>query len=239
MLELKNLCVGYKKSVIYDADLSIGDGRLFVLIGPNGAGKTTLLKTIAGFLRPLAGKVLIDRRDVSAMKNKERAGYVSYIPQMNVAQWAFTVRETVSQGIFYKQGLFGGESVDDRAAVEKALESANLAVLSEKKVTELSGGEFQRVLIARSMAQGARMVLLDEPVNNLDPKWTRLTMDLVRNLTKENVSALISLHDINLASAYADRVVVVSNGALWSIAAEETRNSAFVEEIFGSVSPKS
>ncbi|MDR0643673.1 MAG: ABC transporter ATP-binding protein [Treponema sp.] len=239
MLELKNLSVGYKQAVVSAVDLSVGEGQFFALIGPNGAGKTTLLKTIAGFLRPLAGKVLIDRRDVSVMKGKERAGYVSYLPQMNAAYWSFTVREMVSQGLFHKQGLFGRESADDREAVEKALESANLALLSEKKVTELSGGEFQRVLIARSMVQGARLVLFDEPVNNLDPKWTRLTMDLVRNLTRKSVSALVSLHNLHLAAVYADRTAVVSNGVLWTIATEQTQNIAFMEEVFGgSVLPR-
>ncbi|MDR0411042.1 MAG: ABC transporter ATP-binding protein [Treponema sp.] len=232
MLELKSLSVGYEKAVIRAADLSIDDGQFSVLIGPNGAGKTTLLKTIAGFLPPLAGKVLIDHRDISAMKGKERAAYVSYLPQMNAASWPFTVREMVYQGLFHKQGLFGKESAEDRAVIEKALELANLTVLSEKKVTEVSGGEFQRVLIARSIAQGARLLLLDEPVNNLDPKWTRLTMDLVRNLTRKGISALVSLHNMSLVSTYADRAVVISNGALLSIAVEQTQNALFMEEIF-------
>jgi iron complex transport system ATP-binding protein len=233
LLEVQNLAAGYKRTVLEGVNLSVGEGELIALVGPNGAGKTTLLKTIAGGLKPVAGRVLVNGKDVSAMGARERAGAVSFLFQSNAVSWPFSVREMVAQGRFHRQGLFGAESAGDRAVVEKAIADAGLAGFAELPVTELSGGEFQRVLIARLMAQGARLLLLDEPVNNLDPKYAFSAMDILKNLTRQSVTAIVSLHDLNLAALYADRVAVVFQGGVAAFGKpEEILTEAAIERVF-------
>jgi iron complex transport system ATP-binding protein len=233
LLEVRNLAAGYKRRVLEGINLAAGEGELIALVGPNGAGKTTLLKTIAGILKPIAGSVMINGKDVSAMSTRERAGVMSFLFQSNAVSWPFSVREMVAQGRFHRQGLFGAESAGDRTAVEQAIADAGLAGFAELPVTEISGGEFQRVLIARSMAQGARLLLLDEPVNNLDPKYALSAMDILKNLTKQGATAIVSLHDLNLAAFYADRVAVVFQGGVAALGKpEEILTEATVERVF-------
>jgi iron complex transport system ATP-binding protein len=138
----------------------------------------------------------------------------------------------VSQGRFHCQGIWGTESPEDRVIVEKALFDAGLSAYAELPVTELSGGELQRVLIARAMAQGTRLLLLDEPVNSLDPKYTILVMDMVKNMTRQGKAGILSLHDLNLADRYADRVAVVAGGTLVAGKPEEMLKDA-LETVFG------
>jgi iron complex transport system ATP-binding protein len=120
----------------------------------------------------------------------------------------------VAQGRFPHRGLFAVEEPADRDAVARSIKAAGLSGYESRVVTELSGGEFQRVLIARAMTQEAPIILMDEPINNLDPKYQFIVMDLVRNLARSGLSILMSLHDLTLANAYADRVALVAGGRL-------------------------
>jgi iron complex transport system ATP-binding protein len=202
-------------------------GELAVLAGPNGSGKTTLLKTAGGLLPPLAGTVMLGGRDAASLGRRERAAYTAFLFQGALPAWPFTVREFAAQGRFPRTGLFGAEGREDRQAVEEALAEAGLRGLEERPVTELSGGEFQRVLVARAMAQGAALLLLDEPCNNLDPKHRLAVMDLIRRMTRRGTAVLMSLHDLALAARYADRIVLLHRGG---IAAMGTPEEALKEE---------
>ncbi|MDR2194163.1 MAG: ABC transporter ATP-binding protein [Treponema sp.] len=238
LLELQELSVGYKnKTIIKDINIAIRGGELITIIGPNGAGKTTLLRTIAGLRSPLSGHVFIDGKDPGKMKPQKRAELVSFLFQGNglqggFADWSFTVREMVAQGRFHQRGFWGRETKADNEAVEKALAEADALHVAEKPITELSGGEFQRVLIARTMAQDARVILLDEPVHNLDPKYAFLVMELIKKLTRQGAVALVTLHDLSLVTLYADRVGVAAHGSFLLGSPEDMMKEDSLEKVF-------
>jgi len=221
------------KPALRDIDLSVGEGELLVLAGPNGSGKTTLLKTACGLLPPLEGSVTINGKSLNAMKSRERAAHTAFLFQIRDNPWPFTVRETISQGRFARCGWLGAQTKEDREAVNTALEKADLVSLAERPITELSGGELQRVYIARSIAQGAAFLLLDEPENNLDPKYAYMIMSLIETLVKEGRSAIVSLHDLRLASRFAQRIALLSLGTISSICTpEEILNEKTLAQVF-------
>ena len=247
LLELRGVSAGYGgrrdcrrrqhrrgKIALRDIDLSVGQGELLVLAGPNGSGKTTLLKTAAGILPPLEGRVTINGKDVANMKPRERAAFTAILFQVRDSPWPFTVRETIAQGRFARHGWLGAETKEDREAINNALEKADLAGLAERPITELSGGELQRVYIARSIAQGAAFLLFDEPENNLDPKYAYVILTLVETLVREGRGAIVSLHDLRLASRFAHRVALLSpSGAISAIGtAAEVLREDILSEVF-------
>jgi iron complex transport system ATP-binding protein len=232
-LELRDLAVGYRnKPVLRGINFSLSPGELAVLAGPNGVGKTTLLKTAGGFLKPLGGRVLVDQRDLGLMGKREKAGHIAFLFQNTAPLWAFTVGELVSQGRFHRRGVLGFSDAEDRAAVKEAIAASALGGFEDRPVTELSGGEYQRVLIARAMTQEAGLLLLDEPANNLDPKYQFIVMNLIRAMTEKGKTALLSLHDLNLASLYADRIILLTESG---IAAQGTPAEALREDILREV----
>lgn len=223
LLELRGVSAGYgngrgndgprgiqKKAAIGNVDLLVEEGELVVLAGPNGSGKTTLLKTAGGLLAPMEGRVAVNGKDVSTLKRRERAALTAFLFQVRDSPWPFTVRETIAQGRFFMKGWLGSETREDREVVAAALDKADLGVLADRPITELSGGELQRVYIARCIAQGAAFLLFDEPENNLDPKYAYMIMTLVKDLVREGRGAIVSLHDLRLANAFADRIVLLS-----------------------------
>ncbi|MDR0588945.1 MAG: ABC transporter ATP-binding protein, partial [Spirochaetaceae bacterium] len=180
-LELENLTAGFrKKPVLAGVSFAIKPGELVALAGPNGSGKTTLLKTIGGILKPLAGRVLLDGGDTASLGKQEKARRISLLFQGTNPDWPFTVQEIIAQGRFPYRGIFGAEHPGDQRTVAQAITAAGLGGFEDRPVTELSGGEFQRVLIARAMAQEAKLLLLDEPANTLDPKYQAMVMTLIR-----------------------------------------------------------
>jgi iron complex transport system ATP-binding protein len=221
-LELEQLSIGFgKKAVLSGLTLAVKPGELIALAGPNGSGKTTLLKTIGGLLKPLAGSVLLDGRDVALMGKREKALKISLLFQSAAPDWGFTVEEMVQHGRFPHSGFTRGAAKNtkqtralDKNSVEKAIRSTGLFGFEKRAADQLSGGEFQRVLIARAMAQEAGLLLFDEPANNLDPKYQYMVMNLVRSMTAFGRVAIVSLHDLNLAGLYADRVMLVHGGGL-------------------------
>ena len=214
LLELKGVSAGYdnsgRKPAICGIDLAVARGELLVIAGPNGSGKTTLLKTSGGLLKPMEGQVTINGREISALKRRERAALTAFLFQVRDSPWPFTVREIIAQGRFARRGWLGSETGEDRDTVAEALEKADLVSLCDRPVTELSGGELQRVYIARCIAQGAAFLLLDEPENNLDPKYAYMVLTLIRDLVSEGRGAIVSLHDLRLANVFADRIVLLS-----------------------------
>jgi len=218
-LELRSISTDYGggqshsgRPVLSGIDLSVEEGELLVLAGPNGSGKTTLLKTAAGLLAPLEGRVEIHGREIHKLKPRERAAFTAFLFQVRDNPWPFTVRETIAQGRFVRRGWLGAETRADREAINFALEKAELMALAERPITELSGGELQRVYIARSIAQGAAFLLLDEPENNLDPKYAYMILSLIETLVREGRGAIVSLHDLRLAARFAHRVALLSPG---------------------------
>ncbi|MDR3115405.1 MAG: ABC transporter ATP-binding protein [Treponema sp.] len=234
-LEVENLHAGFKRRrILNHITLTVKPGELLALVGPNGGGKTTLLKTIGGLLKPLAGRIFLDGKDIRHMGKKEKGSSISFLFQGTTPDWPFTVREVVSQGRSPYRSIFAAETALDRDATDRALMTAGLSGFEDRRVTELSGGEFQRVLIARAMAQEARLLLLDEPANNLDPKYQYMVMNLVRSMTRGGLAALVSLHDLSLAGLYADRIALVHQGKIRALGKPDAvLKAGLLTEVFG------
>jgi iron complex transport system ATP-binding protein len=243
LLELRDAAIGYQgKTVLSGLTLSVNRGELVVLAGPNGSGKTTLLKTAAGVIAPKTGTVTLFGQNAARMNRRERAGKTAILFQGTLINWPFTVEEIIRQGQFSKRNFWGNldknTKEDAENAVREAILEAGLSGYEERLVTEISGGELQRVLIARSIAQGAELLLLDEPVNNLDPKYQNAVMDLVRQMTRHGRGVLVSLHDLNLAALYADRIAFVSQGCIaFTGTPNEILTTETLKQVYGIAMP--
>jgi iron complex transport system ATP-binding protein len=214
-LEIEGLAVGYHGTVVLgNLRFSAAPGELIALMGANGCGKSTLLKTLAALLPPLFGNMRLNGQELRSVKPADRARRLAFQSQNSAAAWPFTVRELVEQGRFPHRGWFGAEGKKDREAVDAAIETTALGAFESRLVTELSGGELQRVHIARAIAQEPEIYLLDEPVSQLDAKYEIEAMTLIKKLTRAGATALVSLHDLNLAAMYADRIALFAGGAL-------------------------
>ena len=211
-LVLDNVCVDYDGYRAIDGvSLALGAGEVLGLLGPNGSGKSTLIKAVAGVLRPAAGSVRIDGRDVVGMGLNEAARQIGYVPQSAPVAYHSTVTEAVLLG--RKPYIRWGVSRDDLVIVERSLRAMDIEALAGKPVGQLSGGEQQKVAIARALAQEPRVFLFDEPTNNLDLKHQIEVLELARALaSSRGTSTLVALHDLNLALAYCDRVVLLAGG---------------------------
>ncbi len=193
-------------------DLELAAGELVCLLGPNGAGKSTLLRAVAGLLRPDRGRVLWDGRGVEELGAKERARRLALVPQHLERLPQGMVEDFVAGGRYGHAGLFSGDPAGDRRAVEGALEACGVTDLATRGMGQLSGGQFRRVLVARALAQEAPTLLVDEPTNSLDPEHQLGVFELLSRLACEWRSALVVTHDLNLASQFASRVVLLVEG---------------------------
>jgi len=218
-------------SVTFD----IERGRFTGIIGPNGSGKTTLLKCIAGVLAPEKGSVLIEGVDVKGMQRREIARTVGVVPQSAPMDFSFTVRDVVMMGRTPHIDRFSTESKEDAAIAEQAMADTGVANLAERTFDGLSGGEMQRVVIARALAQRPRILLLDEPTLHLDISAQYQILELVRRLNKgRGITVVAVLHDLNLASQYSDGIVLMSGGRVAAIGrTEDVLTPANVRESYG------
>lgn len=214
ILEARGLRLGYDgRQVIRGADLALAHGEFLGLIGPNGAGKSTLLRALAGRLRPEAGEVLLEGLPLAQRPRRAVARVMAVVPQLSTPPFEFTVREIVAMGRTPHLGRLQGERPADREAIARALELTDTAELADRPVTELSGGEFQRVVIARALAQEAPVMLLDEPAAHLDLGHQAAIFELLVRLNRdEGRSILCVSHDLNLAGQYCDRLVALKDG---------------------------
>lgn len=199
-----------------NVSLTLEESEILGLIGPNGSGKTTLLKCMNKILEPKQGAILLDKKDVKKMSRLEVAKHIGYVPQTSVSNpTAIPVFEVVLMG---RRPHIGWQSSEhDIAKVWDALKMLDIEHLAMRDFYELSGGEQQRVLIARSIAQEAKVLLLDEPTSNLDIKHQLEVMNLTRKLvTKEHIAAAVAIHDLNLAFRYCDKIVMLKAGKVFA-----------------------
>jgi iron complex transport system ATP-binding protein len=214
LLAAHGLSFGYPgREVLRDVTFSLPAGELVALCGPNGAGKSTLLRLLLGLHAPAAGRVELGGRPLSALSRREIARRAALLPQESPAELPLTAREVVALGRLPHLGRFQPESAADHAAVASALEATDTAGLAERPLTELSGGERHRVHLARALAQGAAVLLLDEPVAGLDLAHQLQALDLLRATVGAGQAAIVALHDLSLA-ARCDRVLVLAGGGL-------------------------
>lgn len=205
--------------LLHDATLILAPGEVVALLGPNGAGKTTLLRTALGLLPATSGAVTLGDRPLSELSAAERARAVAYLPQQREVAWPVAVRDVVALGRFAHGATLGRLSPADAAAVERALADCDLLALADRRTDTLSGGEAARMHLARALAGDAALVLADEPVASLDPLHAHRVLGLLRDATragprKNRQGILTVLHDLNLAAAYADRLVWMADGRI-------------------------
>jgi iron complex transport system ATP-binding protein len=216
MLEIENLHVEIGRApILKGVSLDVRPGEVVVLIGPNGAGKSTLIRAVSGVLPLQSGNVRICGRDLATIPPRDRARLLAVVPQARNLPPAFTVYETALIGRNPHLGWLGQTSAADHQCAQRALERTSLLPLSARRVGELSGGEQQRVLLARALAQETPVLLLDEPTTHLDLQHQSSLLNLVRSLANERqLAVLMALHDLNLAGLYADRVALLVDGHL-------------------------
>jgi iron complex transport system ATP-binding protein len=238
ILEARGLTFRYRPAsapAVDGVDLTLAPGDLLAIVGPNGGGKTTLLRLLLGVLAGERGAVAALGRPVRAWDRRELARVIAVMVQREEAVFPLRVREAVMLGRYPHLGPLGAPRLADREAVERALSRCDLADLAERWTASLSGGEWQRVRIARALAQEPRALVLDEPTANLDIGHEMQLFELVADLVhRDGLAALIVTHHLNLAARYADRLVVLHRGrvAAAGTAAQVMRRDV-LEPVFG------
>ncbi len=212
-LERASLRIG-ARHLVRDVSVEAAPARITALIGPNGAGKSTALRLMAGLWRPTGGRASLDATDLSRFSRPLLARRISFVPQDTHVEVPFTVRELVTMGRHPHLGRFDDPGPADDAAVAAAMARADVSHLADRLVTELSGGERRRAVIARSLATGSNVILLDEPTANLDVDHVIETLTLLRELAGGGATIALALHDLNVVSRWADTVAVLQDGRL-------------------------
>lgn len=233
MLKVSDLRFGYRRRgdmVLRGVDLELGEGEIGILLGKNGSGKTTLFKAILGINAPASGKVSFAGEDLLKMDRRERARRVAYVPQ-DIRFGELSVFDSILMGRISYFGLKAGE--EDYAAVERILRDMQLERYAQRNVEELSGGERQKIAIARAMAQQPRLMIFDEPTGNLDIANEQLIMREARRLARErNIAILSSLHDLNQALQFGDRFFFLKDGRIRYAGGRECFREDVIEDIF-------
>ena len=220
-------------TVLSGVSLRVDPGSFVGLVGANGAGKTTLLRCLNGALTPDAGTVSVGGDDVSTLSSREASRRVATVPQRTEVGFDFPVRDVVAMGRTPHISRFGTADGDDRDAVDSAMARTEVDELAERSVSAVSGGERQRVLLARALAQDAPVLVLDEPTASLDINHQVRTLELVSELTGEGRTAIAAIHDLNLAARFCDELVVLADGDVLasgppeSVLTEATVSAAF------------
>lgn len=233
MLEIRNLTFAYEtdKPVLKEVDLCLEDGKVGILLGRNGAGKSTLLKIITGFLRPSAGSVMFDGQDLLAMSRRERAALVAYVPQQ-IDFGDLTVFQTVLTGRVSHYGIKPSRS--DLDVVERVISEMDLSSVSCRNVQELSGGERQKVAIARALAQQPKVLVFDEPTGNLDIANELLIIREARKIAHtKSITVFSSIHDLNQAMVFGDEFFFMKDGAIKISGSFEVFSPEVIRDIYG------
>ena len=215
LLNMQNVSVELgERDVIKGVSADFHPGALTGVIGPNGAGKTTLLRALAGILPIQAGEISLDGEPIESFDRKETARRVGYHGQKQEPTFPFRVDETVMMGRYPHLGRLSPETETDREAVDTALRDVDAAGLASRAINELSGGELQRVLIARTLAAQTPVLLLDEPFANLDVRHCLDILEILRAQAREGRTVVVSVHDLNLAHRYCDELLLLYEGEI-------------------------
>ncbi len=220
MIEVQKLVGGYDRSpIIKGLDLKIEKGEFFALLGPNGSGKTTLFKLITGQLPTISGKVSICGKEISSLSKLDKAKRMAVLTQEVQVSFDYTVEEIISLGRYpHQRGIFKQLSKEDRKVIEEVMEITQISDFRKTQFRLISGGEKQRVLLAKALAQEPEILLLDEPTNHLDIKHTFQMLNLLKERQQTTGLTIFSiLHDLNVASLYADRIALLHNGSFLEV----------------------
>ncbi|MDR2203877.1 MAG: ABC transporter ATP-binding protein [Nitrososphaerota archaeon] len=221
--------------ILTDITLNIKPGHFIGILGPNGSGKTTLLKSISRVLKPHSGTILIDKENIYTLKPKQIAKKMAVVPQYNDVNFNFTALDIVLMGRNPHLNDFQMETPKDIEIAKKAMQQTNTYNLANRPINELSGGEAQRVIIARALAQEPKILLLDEPMSHLDIINQIELMDLVKKLcTQNNIATIAVIHDLNMASRYCDTILLIKNGKIFTLGpVENVLTTENIQNVFG------
>lgn len=213
---IRDLSWSYRDQKLFEhLSTRFPDGAFISLIGPNGSGKTTLLRHLLRLLPVPKHAILLPEGPLEEYSQKKLARHVSYVPQQSKLEYDFTVKECVAMGRYAHGGRLSTLGPDDQAIIEEALVSMDMLPKADRLATELSGGEYQRMLIARALCQQSRVILLDEPVSHLDVHNQREILVLLRKLVDQGTATVICvLHDLNAVSAFSDLVIMMRSGRI-------------------------
>jgi manganese transport system ATP-binding protein len=213
-IAVDNLTVGYNgRPAVVDVSLELSSGSICALVGMNGSGKSTLFKALMGFLQPSRGRIRIAGCD---LRQARRRQLVAYVPQSEQVDWDFPIRvwDVVMMGRYGSMGPLRWPSADDRRQVQRALERVDLWDLRERQIGSLSGGQRKRAFLARALAQGGQVLLLDEPFSGVDIGTERLIIDLLIERRDQGATVLLATHDLESVPSFCDRVVLINRTVL-------------------------
>jgi iron complex transport system ATP-binding protein len=215
--------------LVRDVSFTLERGEVLAILGPNGAGKSTLLAALAGDITPAEGRILLGERPLASYKAIDLAQRRAVLPQQTFVQFAFTAREIVEMG----RAAIDPERVD-RAVIDRVLRETEAYDMQHRVFPTLSVGEQSRVSLARVLAQETPVLLLDEPTAALDLRHQQLVMELARQMAERGAALAVVLHDLNLASAYADRILLLREGRLAALGSpRETLTEPLLSDVFG------
>ena len=233
---MQNVSLGYgHKVVLQDISLNVMPGEMVGLIGPNGSGKSTIIKALSRVISPHSGKILLNGQDIVGISRKDLACLLGVVPQIPILPSVFTAFEIVLMGRNPHLGLFQYEGPGELAIAWRAMERTATHNFAERRVSELSGGEIQCLLIARVLTQETKAILLDEPTANLDISRQVEILDLIKSLCLENgLAALAALHDLNLAAQYCNRLVLLNKGRVHAVGTPgQVITARNIKEVYG------
>ena len=231
-LEVNDVAVQIaSRRIVEEVSLHVAPGEIVGLIGPNGSGKSTLLRSIYRLLKPVAGYVQLGSDDVWKLSAREAARRTAVVVQETPSDFEFTVAEVVEMGRTPHKGLLEADNQRDAQIVAEALRRVNMTAFAERSFNTLSGGEKQRVLVARALAQEPKLLVLDEPINHLDIRYQLELLNLVRSL---GITTLVTLHDLNLAATYCHRLYLLADGKIVTAGTpEDVLTPAWVRDVYG------
>ena len=233
-LRIRGVEFGYgSEAVLKGISIEIPQGEMLSIVGPNGAGKTTLLRCINRILKPRRGVIMVNGKSIEEMSRREIAKKMGYVPQSTHQVFPNTVFDVILMG---RRPHFAWKC--NEKDIEKVLETLKMLGiehLAMRDITELSGGQQQKVFIARALAQEPEILLLDEPTSNLDIKHQLEVMNIIKSITNERgITAIMAIHDLNLASRYADRVIMMHKGKIFAVGSpEEVLTPENIREVYG------
>lgn len=235
-LKILDLACSYGANKVLDGlTFAFARGSFTGIIGPNGSGKSTLLRTLSRVLKPTSGAVLLNEQDLYELNAREVARKMSVVPQETAVNFTFTVEEIVMMGRSPHLGRFQAESEKDYALVHRVMDLTNTRHLAGRPITEISGGERQRVIVAKALAQEPEIILLDEPTSHLDINHQVEILNLLRRLNQEeHVTVVVVFHDLNLASQYCDSLLLMQNGRIYIMGKpDEVLTVDNIREVYG------
>ena len=235
MLDIRELSVAYGQNIVLqDISLSVKPAEVVALIGPNGTGKSTLIRAVSGVIPKRQGSILLGDQDLSKLSHYQRARLLAVVPQARQLGGAFNVEQTILMGRTPYINWLGQAGESDFQHVHLAMEKTSTLHLAKRRIAELSGGEQQRVFLARALAQDTPALLLDEPTTHLDLKHQASLLSLVHQLSRENdLTVLMALHDLNQVSIYADKVALLLEGRLKAVGTpQEVLTAELISEVY-------